>query len=123
MPTSDISQVNATMPDTCADDDDRHAWGMRLSDRMREALADDDAVAASRLAQHGDGQTRDLAREYAFMVRGLGFTLQVLLLLLVSTASLGVGTNAAAQACSGAETDLTAVLMGMVCHFLDDVAL
>lgn len=105
------------MPDTSVADGDRQAWGMRLSDRMRAALADGDAVAASRLAQHGDGQTRDLAREYAFMVRGLGFTLQVLLPLLVSTAPRGVGVGGVAQAGSTAEADLTALLMGL----LDDL--
>lgn len=122
MPVAEISQANASMPDTGVADDDRQAWGVRLSDRMRAALAHGDAAAASRLAQHGDGQTRDLAREYAFMVRGLGFTLQVLLPLLVSTASRGVGTNAAVQAGSAAEADLTALLTGLLNRLRGDEA-
>lgn len=122
MPTSNISQVNATVPDTSVADADRQAWGARLSDRMRAALADGDAVAASWLARHGDGQTRDLAREYAFMVRGLGFTLQVLLPLLISTVSRGQGANGAVEAGSAADADLTALLMHLVDHLRGDEA-
>ena len=69
---------------------DAHTWGMRLSDRIRTALADSDIAAARDLALHGDGQARDLAREYAFMVRGLGFTLQALLRLLLQACTRGV---------------------------------
>ncbi|MBI5258087.1 MAG: hypothetical protein HY855_16410 [Burkholderiales bacterium] len=58
-------------------------WGTRLGDAVRAALTRGDREAARHLARHGDGQARDLAREFAFMVRGLGFTLQVLLGLLL----------------------------------------
>lgn len=82
-------------------------WGIRLSDKVRAELARGDFAEASRLALHGDGQTRDLAREYAFMVRGLGFTLQVLLGLLVDTPSWCVGpTRIDEQAVAEAELTL-----------------
>ena len=64
-------------------------WGTRLGDALRAALAVRDVASARRLAQHGDGQARDLAREYAFMARGLDFTLQVLLRQLLASASRG----------------------------------
>ena len=47
-------------------------WGTRLSDAMRAALAGGDVATARHFALQGDGQTRDLAREYALMVRVLG---------------------------------------------------
>jgi hypothetical protein len=73
---------------------ERSAWATRLSDRMRAALAGGDVAAAQQLALHGDGQTRDLAREYAFMIHGLGFTLQILLRLLLETAARGPAAEA-----------------------------
>ena len=86
-------------------------WGIRLSDRMRAALINKDVGAASELALHGDGQTRDLAREYAFMMRGLGFTLQVLLRLLTETTSWTGGANrVTVQAAPVADADLTCLL-------------
>ena len=72
-------------------------WGTRLSDKIRRALAVGDFASALRLAQHGDGQARDLAREYAFMVHGLGFTLKALLRLLAERARQdGASTSLAA---------------------------
>ena len=56
-----------------------HPWGRRLSDAVRDAVRQADWSASRRLVVQGDGRTRDLAREYALMVRGLGFTLEVLL--------------------------------------------
>ncbi len=56
-----------------------HDWGIRLSDRIRAALAARDVDAARRLALDGDGQARSLDKEYALMYRGLGITLRVLL--------------------------------------------
>jgi hypothetical protein len=54
-------------------------WGVRLSDRIRAALAAGDGAAARRLALDGDGEARSLDKEYALMYRGLGITLRVLL--------------------------------------------
>ncbi len=62
-------------------------WGRRLSDSLRTALARGDLAGATRLLLEGDGQTRDLAREYTFMVRGLAITVRVLIELLGETAS------------------------------------
>jgi hypothetical protein len=56
-----------------------HPWGTRLADAMRAALERGDTETALRLARDGDGQARDLAREHAFMMRGLCLTLDVLL--------------------------------------------
>lgn len=92
-----------------------HDWGVRLSDKIRAALGGGDVVVASQLALHGDGQTRDLAREYAFMVRGLGFTLQVLLPQMVSRASHG-----RADRPGPAETDLTSLLIRLLDHLRGD---
>jgi hypothetical protein len=87
------------------------AWGARLSDKMRGALVDGDVAAAWQLALHGDGQTRDLEREYAFMIHGLGFTLKVLLRLLLETASRGQAPNGVAvHVASAAEADLATLL-------------
>lgn len=55
------------------------AWGRRLSDAVRAALAAGDLSEARRLALEGDGQARSLAKEYALMYRGLGLTVRVLL--------------------------------------------
>ena len=57
-------------------------WGRRLSDALRATLESDDLARARRLVLEGDGQTRSLAKEYTFMYRGLGITIQVLLRLL-----------------------------------------
>ena len=87
------------------------AWGARLSGQMRAALVGGDVTAARQLALHGDGQTRDLAREYAFMIHGLGFTLQILLRLLLETAARGQAQyGVAVHAASAAEADLAALL-------------
>lgn len=56
-----------------------HDWGVRLSDRVRTALAAGDPAAARRLVLAGDGQARSLEKEYSLMYRGLGITLRVLL--------------------------------------------
>ena len=86
-------------------------WGTRLSDAMRAALADGDVATARHLALHGDGQARDLAREYALMVRGLGLTLQVLLrVMLQETAWRQTTENVAAEAAPNAQDDLDALL-------------
>jgi hypothetical protein len=85
------------------------AWGVRLSGKVRAALAVDDVAAARQLALHGDGQTRDLAREYAFMIHGLGFTLQILLRLLLETASRGQAPDGVHEA-SPAEAGLATLL-------------
>lgn len=79
------------------------AWGLRLSDKMRAALVEGDIATAQQLALHGDGQTRNLAQEYTFMIRGLAVTLKVLLRLL---------TEAGAQAPNNdaAQADLKALL-------------
>lgn len=60
-------------------------WGCRLSDAVREALVAGRLEDAQKLARDGDGQTRSLAKEYAYMFRGLGTTIRVLLPLLQST--------------------------------------
>ncbi|MFC4003185.1 hypothetical protein ACFS2C_15415 [Prauserella oleivorans] len=54
-------------------------WGRRLSDTIRDKLAEGDTAAALRLIEYGDGQTKSLAKEYALMYRGLGFTVRVIL--------------------------------------------
>ncbi|MCU0937860.1 MAG: hypothetical protein MUC86_01685 [Burkholderiaceae bacterium] len=79
-------------------------WGQRLADQVRATLADGERGTACRLALEGDGQARDLARDYAFMARGLGLTLQVMLRLLMQRADSGDGDAAAAS------DDLTALL-------------
>lgn len=60
-------------------------WGVRLSDRIRAAIGARDLAGARRLAERGDGEARSLAKEYALMVRGLGFTIRILLGLLGAT--------------------------------------
>jgi hypothetical protein len=62
-----------------------HDWGVRLSDRIRQAIAIGDLAGARTLAQHGDGLARSLASEYTLMVKGLGITIRVLLDLLPET--------------------------------------
>jgi hypothetical protein len=86
---------------------DVHAWGVRLGDKVRAALARGDIASARHLALHGDGQARNLAREYAFMVRGLGLTLRLLLRLLVQAATRG-GTPV------GATDGLAAVVLRLL---------
>lgn len=54
-------------------------WGHRLSDTIRGKLAEGDGAGALRLIEHGDGQTKSLAKEYALMYRGLGFTVRAIL--------------------------------------------
>lgn len=76
---------------------------------MRASLAAGDVPFARNLALHGDGQARDLAREYAFMVRGLGVTVRVLLQLLLEKAS-----RADAQAAPRAASDLASLLVGLL---------
>jgi acetyl-CoA synthetase len=58
------------------------AWGRRLSDAIRAALAARDLARARSLALEGDGQARSFDKEYALMYRGLGITIRVLLGLL-----------------------------------------
>ena len=90
-------------------------WGTRLSDTVRAELRGGNVEAARQLARCGDGQARDLAREYAFMVRGLGFTVQVLLRLLLETAArreaiAGVAVRAAPRT----EGDLATLLLRLL---------
>lgn len=73
-------------------------WGRRLSDAVRGALASGDLPAALRLAETGDDQSRSLATEYAFMVRGLGVTLRVMLDQLAETAARDQGPERLAEA-------------------------
>ncbi len=68
-------------------------WGLRLSDRIRRALDAGHLELARRLALEGDGQARSLAKEYALMYKGLGFTVRVLLDLLGETASRHAGRD------------------------------
>lgn len=88
-----------------------HAWGTRLSDAMRDALRCSDTNAAHRLALQGDAQARDLAREYAFMARGLRFTLQVLFRLLLETRLQGrAQADEVDQAIARTDDGLVAIL-------------
>lgn len=77
-------------------------WGVRLSDRLRQALEGAGFEQAARLVREGDGLTRDLAREYALMIRGLGFTVRVLLGLLGETALRGDRGSAGADCAAAA---------------------
>ncbi len=60
-------------------------WGRRLGDALREAIGAGDFARARGLALDGDGQARNLAGEFAFMARGLGITLRVMLGALLDT--------------------------------------
>lgn len=60
-------------------------WGVRLCEKVDDALAAGDLAAARRLVQDGDGETRSLAKEYAMMVGGLGITIRVIADLAVAT--------------------------------------
>ncbi len=62
-------------------------WGTRLADAIRAALARGDRPRAQRLALEGDGLARDLAREYTFMLHGLGITVRIVLGQLVDLAA------------------------------------
>ncbi len=65
-----------------------HEWGVRLSDVLKKHLTDASGPRfdeAHILAVNGDGLTQSLAKEYTFMVRGLGVTIGVLLKLLQET--------------------------------------
>lgn len=66
-------------------------WGIRLSDRLREALAAGDLAGARSLLEHGDGLSRNLAKEYSLMYRGLGVTIRVMLGLLPAVAERHAG--------------------------------
>lgn len=70
-------------------------WGVRLGQQVRQAIVGGDLDTACRLARHGDGQTRDLAREYAFMARGLVLTLRSMLPMLVVRAGEGSDSTTA----------------------------
>jgi hypothetical protein len=90
-------------------------WGRRLSDRIRAALRAGDFAAAARLAREGDGDARDLAREYALMTRGLGLTIRILLDLLgetlaqAPTAARGHARDALLRVVDGFDRDLAAL--------------
>ncbi len=64
------------------------SWGRRLTDQVKEVLADRRLDEALRLVGEGDGQTKSLAKEFAMMFRGLGITIRVMLPLLGSTAAV-----------------------------------
>lgn len=86
-------------------------WGTRLGEAMRTALATGDVATAQQLALDGDGQARDLAREYAFMARGLGVTLGVMLRLLLEANARGpAAAGDAAQRAPGSDDDLAVPL-------------
>lgn len=80
-------------------------WGRRLSDAVRDALDARDLATARRLVVEGDGQARDLAKEYALMYRGLGITLRVIVRLLRQTAAAAPASERAT-----AEAELAALL-------------
>jgi hypothetical protein len=91
------------------------SWGMRLSDKLRLELARGDATAALRLARHGDGQTRNLAGEYAFMARGLGVVVDLLLRLLLEAASRAQPPNGGTNhPVSAASVSLGLLLTGLL---------
>lgn len=54
------------------------AWPRRLSEAIREALVGGDFALALRLASCGDGQARNLEKEYALMLKGLVQTTDLL---------------------------------------------
>jgi hypothetical protein len=62
--------------------DDPSGWGVRLSDRVRDAVSDGRFDRAVELVNSGDGSTRSLAKEYAMMIRGLGGTVRVIVALI-----------------------------------------
>ena len=74
MPGSSAEQVSGQGAGARAPD-----WGVRLADAMRAAIEAGDLATARRLARQGDGLARDLAREYTFMVHGLGITVRIVL--------------------------------------------
>jgi hypothetical protein len=76
---------------------------------MRAVLAGGDCERACRLALQGNGQARDLAREYTFMSRGLGITLHVMMGLLMQ--EVGAGDIAADTA---AHDDLITLLVKLL---------
>ena len=77
----------------------QESWGTRLSDAVRCALREQNFARALQLANQGDGHSRDLAQEFAFMLRGLFGTLGVLFPLLERCASeLASDERAAAAA-------------------------
>lgn len=95
-------------------------WGTRLGDAMRAALADGDVESARQLALHGDGQARDLARQYTFMVRGLGVTLGVLLRLLQEANARGAADAGSAQRASERDGDLAILLRRLLAGLRDN---
>lgn len=58
------------------------SWGTRLADKVRRAVDGGRWQEADDLVTRGDGDTRNLATEYTFMLRGLGFTIRCLVPLL-----------------------------------------
>lgn len=80
--------------------DSIESWGIRLSDALRKHLTSSDSPNFERaldLAVNGDGQTLSLAKEFTFMVKGLGITIHVLLKLLKETNDRYNNDNAAAE--------------------------
>jgi hypothetical protein len=86
--------------------------GRRLSDAIRAALDSGDAATARRLAVEGDGQARNLAKEYGLMYRGLGITIRILLGLIGETAA-----RADASSGQAAAQDAAAVVHGFHTDF------
>jgi hypothetical protein len=76
--------------------EDPAGWGVRLSDRIRIALAAGRWAEAERLCREGDGHARSLAKEYALMYKGLGITLRVLLDLAAAECARASSASAAA---------------------------
>jgi hypothetical protein len=83
------------------------SWGRRLGDTVRDALRQGRFGDARRLAVDGDGQSRSLATEYAYMMRGLSITIALLLRLLGESAT---------RACAPQATHaLEALVFGLRC--------
>jgi hypothetical protein len=79
---------------------DRSEWGVRLSDRVRAALAAGDIEVARGLVAEGDGMAKSLEKEYSLMLKGLGITIRILLDL-VEEAAARRATDEARRALSG----------------------
>lgn len=66
-------------------DTDPKEWGVRLSDRLRKAVGSEDYATARTLCLQGDGEARNLAKEFSLMFKGLAAAVLVLLDGIVAT--------------------------------------
>ncbi|WP_416896755.1 MAG: hypothetical protein ACMVY4_14640 [Minwuia sp.] len=73
-------------------------WSRRLGDAVRTALDAGETDEARRLALEGDGLTRNLAKEFSLMARGLAITIRVELETMVATAARFEGQPGAQRA-------------------------